>query len=134
MPIPAGTGLGLSIARELVRAHGGEMTAASVDGQGTTIEFSIPAGPAIVMLFLKRFWDPIARGEVTVTFRRWKAQQVLPGRRYRTAAGIIEIETVSICAGRRASPTPTPARAGHADAVSLIADLPVATRAAAVPD
>ncbi len=39
-----GTGLGLSIARELVRAHGGEMTAASVAGQGTTIEFSIPPG------------------------------------------------------------------------------------------
>jgi two-component system sensor histidine kinase BaeS len=37
-----GTGLGLSIARELVRAHGGDMTAASVAGQGTTIEFSIP--------------------------------------------------------------------------------------------
>ena len=37
-----GTGLGLSIARGLVRAHGGEMTAASVAGQGTTIQFSIP--------------------------------------------------------------------------------------------
>jgi len=37
-----GSGLGLSIARELVRAHGGEMTASSVVGQGTKIEFSIP--------------------------------------------------------------------------------------------
>lgn len=37
-----GTGLGLSIARELVRAHGGDMTASSVVGQGTMIEFSIP--------------------------------------------------------------------------------------------
>jgi two-component system sensor histidine kinase BaeS len=37
-----GTGLGLSIARELVRAHDGEMTASSIVGQGTTIEFSIP--------------------------------------------------------------------------------------------
>ena len=37
-----GTGLGLSIARELVRAHGGDMTATSVPGMGTTIEFSIP--------------------------------------------------------------------------------------------
>jgi two-component system sensor histidine kinase BaeS len=41
-PDSRGTGLGLSIARELVRAHGGEMTAASVVGQGTTIELSIP--------------------------------------------------------------------------------------------
>ena len=40
-----GSGLGLSIARELVRAHGGEMTATSVEGQGTTIEFSVPAAP-----------------------------------------------------------------------------------------
>ena len=48
-----------------------------------------------MMLFLKRFWEPIAGGEITVTFRRWKAQQVLVGRRYRTAAGIIEVETVS---------------------------------------
>ena len=39
-----GTGLGLSIARELVRAHGGEMTAKSVPGEGTTIEFVIPPG------------------------------------------------------------------------------------------
>jgi two-component system sensor histidine kinase BaeS len=37
-----GTGLGLSIARELVRAHDGEMTASSIVGQGTIIEFSIP--------------------------------------------------------------------------------------------
>jgi len=41
-----GTGLGLSIARGLVRAHGGEMTAASVAGQGTTIQFSIPLARA----------------------------------------------------------------------------------------
>lgn len=37
-----GTGLGLSIARDLVRAHGGDMTASSRDGLGTTIEFTIP--------------------------------------------------------------------------------------------
>lgn len=40
-----GTGLGLSIARELVRAHGGDMTATSAPGKGTTIEFSIPDNP-----------------------------------------------------------------------------------------
>jgi two-component system sensor histidine kinase BaeS len=40
-----GSGLGLSIARELVRAHGGQMTAVSVEGQGTTIQFSVPAAP-----------------------------------------------------------------------------------------
>ena len=76
------------------------------------------------MLFLKRFWEPIARGEVTVTFRRWKAQQVLAGRRYRTAAGIIEIESVAICTEDNVTDSDAH-RAGHVDATSLLADLPV---------
>jgi len=37
-----GTGLGLSIARDLVRAHGGDITATSREGLGTTIEFTMP--------------------------------------------------------------------------------------------
>ncbi len=37
-----GTGLGLAIARSLVRAHGGEISAASVLGQGTIIRFALP--------------------------------------------------------------------------------------------
>ncbi|MGQ0849668.1 MAG: sensor histidine kinase [Actinomycetota bacterium] len=37
-----GTGLGLSIARDLVRAHGGEMTVANPTGEGTTIVFTLP--------------------------------------------------------------------------------------------
>ena len=82
-----GRDLGLSIARELVRAHGGEMTAASVEGQGTTIEFSVPSRRAILMLFLKRFWEPIAQGEVTVTFRRWKSQQVIAGPKVPNGGG-----------------------------------------------
>ena len=76
------------------------------------------------MLFLKRFWDPISRGEVTVTFRRWKARQVVAGRRYRTAAGIIEIESISTCEENCITDADA-RRAGHADARSLIADLPV---------
>jgi hypothetical protein len=76
------------------------------------------------MLFLKRFWEPIARGEVTVTFRRWKAQQVISGRRYRTAAGIIEIDSVSLWSEDRIT-TADARSAGHTDARTLIADLPV---------
>ena len=76
------------------------------------------------MLFLKRFWEPIARGEITLTFRRWKGQQVLAGRRYRTAAGIIEIESVSTWAEESVTDADA-RRAGHADARSLLADLPV---------
>lgn len=76
------------------------------------------------MLFLRRFWDPIARGEITVTFRRWKRQQVLAGRRYRTAAGIIQIESVSLWAEDEITDADA-RRAGHHDASTLRADLPV---------
>lgn len=38
-----GSGLGLAIARSLVVAHGGEISAESVLGQGTTIRFTLPA-------------------------------------------------------------------------------------------
>ena len=43
-----------------------------------------------------RFRDGIARGDVTLTFRRWKRCQVLPGHRYRTAAGRIEVDAVDV--------------------------------------
>lgn len=36
------TGLGLAIARELVRAHGGDIVAASVQDQGTTVSVDLP--------------------------------------------------------------------------------------------
>lgn len=37
-----GTGLGLTIAKNLVTAHGGEIVAESVPGQGTTIRLTLP--------------------------------------------------------------------------------------------
>jgi two-component system sensor histidine kinase BaeS len=39
------SGLGLSIAQALVLAHGGHIFTHSVEGQGTTVSFSLPALP-----------------------------------------------------------------------------------------
>jgi signal transduction histidine kinase len=38
-----GSGLGLVIAKDLVEAHGGQISAQSEVGQGTTITFTLPA-------------------------------------------------------------------------------------------
>jgi len=40
---PGGSGLGLAIARELVRAHGGELSLASTTGAGTIFRLTLPA-------------------------------------------------------------------------------------------
>ncbi len=39
---PTGSGLGLWISRGLVEAHGGELTATSAPGEGTTFSFTLP--------------------------------------------------------------------------------------------
>ncbi|HEX5671944.1 MAG TPA: hypothetical protein VFY46_04395 [Acidimicrobiia bacterium] len=75
------------------------------------------------MLWLKRFWDPLAAGEITVTFRRWKAPQVLVGGHYRTPGGIIEVEEVAIVEAHEVTDVDA-RRAGHESAASLLADLP----------
>ena len=43
--ISGGTGLGLAIARALVTAHGGRISAQSIEGGGTTITFWLPRTP-----------------------------------------------------------------------------------------
>ena len=75
------------------------------------------------MLWLKRFWGPLATGEITVTFRRWKAPQVLVGGRYRTPGGIIEVEEVAIVEPENVTDADA-RRAGHNSAAGLLADLP----------
>jgi hypothetical protein len=73
--------------------------------------------------FLKRYWQPVAEGKVTMAFRRWKVRQVIAGRRYRTAAGIIEVDEVDVI--DEGDVTDEEARlAGHPDAARLLADLP----------
>ena len=74
------------------------------------------------MLFQKRFWEPIRSGEVTVTFRRWKRQQVVAGQIYRSSPGRLEVTRVDVVAP--ASITDADARrAGHPSAAALIDDL-----------
>lgn len=74
------------------------------------------------MLFEQRFWEPIARGEVTVTFRRWRRRQAVAGRRYRTPGGIIEVDALDEVT--EADITPDDARSGGYPSVdALVADL-----------
>ena len=48
------------------------------------------------MLFAPRFRPGILDGSITLTFRRWKRQQAFAGRRYRTPAGMLEVEAVDV--------------------------------------
>lgn len=74
------------------------------------------------MLISPRFRDAIAAGDISVTFRRWKRTQAIAGRRYRTGAGMIEVEAVDIV--DEADVTDDDARAaGYAGVETLRRDL-----------
>ena len=74
------------------------------------------------MLFASRFVPGIADGSVTLTFRRWRTRQAIVGHRYRTIAGMIEVDEVSTV--EPGSITDVEARsAGYEDATALVADL-----------
>ena len=74
------------------------------------------------MLFKQVILEKIARGEVTLAFRRWRRPTVKPGGRLRTAAGVLAIDAVdAIEAG--ALTAADARRAGFADLAALQADL-----------
>ncbi len=57
-----------------------------------------------------------------MTFRRWKRRQVVAGHRYRTPAGILEVDEVDVI--EPVAVTDADARcAGFADAAALVAEL-----------
>ncbi|MDH3500469.1 MAG: hypothetical protein OEM97_10125 [Acidimicrobiia bacterium] len=78
---------------------------------------------AALMLFQKRFWEPIQAGDVTMTFRRWKRPQVIAGRVYRTAAGRLAVTTVDAVTPSAITDSDA-RRAGHPSAAALVSDLP----------
>jgi hypothetical protein len=61
-------------------------------------------------------------GSITLTFRRWKRAQAVAGRRYRTPAGIIEVETVDVVDPNGISDADA-RRSGQPDAATLVAAL-----------
>lgn len=73
--------------------------------------------------FLKRFWDPIAEGDITVAIRRWDQPRVIAGRRYRTAGTILEVDSVEII-DERSIDDEIARQAGHESAAELIRELP----------
>jgi hypothetical protein len=74
------------------------------------------------VLFTQRFWPGIADGSITLTFRRWKRLQAVAGNRYRTPAGIIEVESVEIVDPQRIRDADA-RRSGFDSAAALVADL-----------
>jgi hypothetical protein len=69
-----------------------------------------------------RFREGVQSGNVTVTFRRWKRLQVTPGRRYRTAVGMLEVESVDVIPASRITNADAK-RSGYPSAEAVIADL-----------
>jgi hypothetical protein len=74
------------------------------------------------MQFETKYAAGIARGEQTLTFRRWKRAQAIAGNTYRTAAGRLVVDSVSIIEAAGISDAEA-RKAGYPDAAALREDL-----------
>src|SRR5262249_31129907 len=74
------------------------------------------------MLIQLRYADAIARGEVTMTFRRWKRPQVVAGNTYRTGAGRIVVDAIDVVDPARITNADAK-RAGFASRAEVLAEL-----------
>jgi hypothetical protein len=74
------------------------------------------------MLFKQRLWAGLADGTITVTFRRWRKPQARPGGRYRTPAGVIEVDAIATIECSEITDADAN-RSGYADRDQLLREL-----------
>ncbi|HEV2779357.1 MAG TPA: hypothetical protein VGX25_08135 [Actinophytocola sp.] len=74
------------------------------------------------MLIEKRLWAGIQDGSITVMFRRWRTRQVTAGRVYRTGAGRIAVDEVTVVAPSKITSRDARA-AGYSSVAAARADL-----------
>ncbi|GAB3408990.1 ASCH domain-containing protein [Flindersiella endophytica] len=74
------------------------------------------------MLLEQRARDGILAGTITVLFRRWRSPQVVAGRRYRTTAGLLDVESAAVVQPGDISPADAEL-AGYPSVADLLANL-----------
>ena len=74
------------------------------------------------MLFARRLREGIHEGRIVLAFRRWKRCQVVAGHRYRTGAGLIEVDSVDVV-GTADIDAAQAGQAGYGTVGELLADL-----------
>jgi len=76
------------------------------------------------VLIERRAREGIVGGSVTVLFRQWRRPQVVAGRRYRTSAGILEMDAVDLVSAAEITERDA-AAAGYGSAAEVAAGLPL---------
>jgi hypothetical protein len=74
------------------------------------------------MRFEQRLRNGLHDGSITVAFRRWKKHQVVAGGRYRTGAGLVQVDSVDVVDPDRISAADA-RRAGYQAVADLVRDL-----------